>query len=35
MEAQCCMIGNTGFLGVPMLVVLLGAVKLILHMATG
>lgn len=24
MEAQCCMIGNTGFLGVPMLVVLLG-----------
>lgn len=25
MEAQCCMIGNTGFLGVPMLVVLLGA----------
>ncbi|WCR11292.1 AEC family transporter [Paracoccus stylophorae] len=23
MEAQCCMIGNTGFLGVPMLVVLL------------
>ncbi|AXC49011.1 AEC family transporter [Paracoccus suum] len=24
MEAQCCMIGNTGFLGVPMLLVLLG-----------
>ncbi|AUH65359.1 AEC family transporter [Paracoccus zhejiangensis] len=24
MEAQCCMTGNTGFLGVPMLVVLLG-----------
>lgn len=24
MEAQCCMIGNVGFLGVPMLVVLLG-----------
>lgn len=24
MEAQCCMIGNTGFLGVPMLVALLG-----------
>lgn len=24
MEAQCCMSGNTGFLGVPMLVVLLG-----------
>lgn len=24
MEAQCCMIGNTGFLGVPMLVVLIG-----------
>ncbi len=24
MEAQCCMIGNTGFLGVPMLVVLMG-----------
>ena len=24
MEAQCCMIGNTGFLGVPMLVMLLG-----------
>lgn len=24
MEAQCCMIGNTGFLGVPMLIVLLG-----------
>lgn len=24
MEAQCCMIGNTGFLGVPMLVLLLG-----------
>lgn len=23
-EAQCCMIGNTGFLGVPMLLVLLG-----------
>ncbi|MDB6182835.1 AEC family transporter [Paracoccus fistulariae] len=24
MEAQCCMTGNTGFLGVPMLVLLLG-----------
>lgn len=24
MEAQCCMTGNTGFLGVPMLLVLLG-----------
>lgn len=24
MEAQCCMIGNTGFLGVPMLVALMG-----------
>lgn len=24
MEAQCCMIGNTGFLGVPLLVALLG-----------
>ena len=28
MEAQCCMIGNTGFLGVPMLVVLLGPVAI-------
>ncbi|MFN3276092.1 MAG: AEC family transporter [Paracoccus sp. (in: a-proteobacteria)] len=26
MEAQCCMIGNTGFLGVPMLVALMGPV---------
>ncbi|MBU3031416.1 AEC family transporter [Paracoccus marinaquae] len=24
MEAQCCMVGNTGFLGVPLLVALLG-----------
>lgn len=28
MEAQCCMIGNTGFLGVPMLVALMGPVAI-------